>query len=144
MSLFARSTAWIPLKHHANTRSSDMDSSNEGTGHANIVDHTAYPATMELLIVDKLIFQLLLHSEKIAINVVQTLRQNDRMTDLSKMYMSVRGTILRSSFHDNKLKLNGIHRVSAALAGVEISVATTISNSSSSTIKDTVDIITTL
>uniref|UniRef100_A0A336LX10 CSON006579 protein n=1 Tax=Culicoides sonorensis TaxID=179676 RepID=A0A336LX10_CULSO len=249
---------------------SDMDSSNEGTGTANIVDHTADPATMELLIdlgrgLYKLMFQLLLLIEsdhKIAINVVQSLRQNDRMTDLSKMYMSVRGAILRSidetemesldtststegentptpspvpinsnefelmlvelidgnrwtaainyvkqhkqlsnvnpcftltssnletasslpkeedmksvgdlniimDIYSQKLikdrndafiisrqeaELNEIHvilmenllHVSAALAGVEISVATTTSTSSSSTIKDTVDIITTL
>lgn len=83
---------------------SDMDSSNEGTGTANIVDHTADPATMELLIdlgrgLYKLMFQLLLLIEsdhKIAVHVVLNLRNNDKMTDLSKMFMSVRGAILRS------------------------------------------------
>lgn len=62
------------------------------------------PATIELLIdlgraLYKLMFQLLLlidSDHKIAINVVQSLRSNDKMQDLSKLYISVRGAILRS------------------------------------------------
>lgn len=81
---------------------SDLDSSNEGA--VAVIDHTADPATMESLIdlgrgLYKLMFQLLLLIEsdhKIAIHVVQNLRQNEKMNDLSKMYISVRGAILRS------------------------------------------------
>lgn len=76
---------------------SDMDSSNDGTSNVDT-------ASMELLIdlgrsLYKLMFQLLLLIEsdhKIAINVIQHLRMNDKMQDLSKMYISVRGAILRS------------------------------------------------
>lgn len=83
---------------------SDADSSNEGAGSTAEDPQKLDPATMELLIdlgraLYKLMFQLLLLIEsdhKIAINVVQSLRQNDKMQDLSKIYISVRGAILRS------------------------------------------------
>lgn len=61
------------------------------------------PATSELLIdlgrsVYKLIFQLLLLIEsdhKIAINVMSSMRQNEKMDDLSSAYVTVRGALLR-------------------------------------------------
>ncbi|EAU77987.1 AGAP012775-PA, partial [Anopheles gambiae str. PEST] len=61
------------------------------------------PATAELLLdlgrgLYKLMFQLLLLIEsdhKIAISVVQNLRQNEQMQDLSNLYLSVRGALLR-------------------------------------------------
>lgn len=83
---------------------SDIDSANEGTGPPNILTSMpADPATTELLIdlgrgLYKLMFQLLLLIEsdnKIAISVVQNLRQNEKMQDLSNLYVSVRGALLR-------------------------------------------------
>lgn len=61
------------------------------------------PATSELLIdlgrgIYKLIFQLLLLIEsnhKIAISVMTSMRQNEKMQDLSSGYMTVRGALLR-------------------------------------------------
>ncbi|XP_058831172.1 protein furry isoform X5 [Topomyia yanbarensis] len=83
--------------------SSDIDSANEGTGSNLITSISTDPATTELLIdlgrgLYKLMFQLLLLIEsdhKIAISVVQNLRQNEKMQDLSNLYVSVRGALLR-------------------------------------------------
>ncbi|XP_058457794.1 protein furry isoform X3 [Malaya genurostris] len=83
--------------------SSDIDSANEGTGSNLISSMSTDPATTELLIdlgrgLYKLMFQLLLLIEsdhKIAISVVQNLRQNEKMQDLSNLYVSVRGALLR-------------------------------------------------
>ncbi|XP_052897869.1 protein furry isoform X2 [Anopheles moucheti] len=85
---------------------SDIDSANEGTGGSSTVvslSTSTDPATAELLLdlgrgLYKLMFQLLLLIEsdhKIAISVVQNLRQNEQMQDLSNLYMSVRGALLR-------------------------------------------------
>uniref|UniRef100_A0A182YPI0 Protein furry n=1 Tax=Anopheles stephensi TaxID=30069 RepID=A0A182YPI0_ANOST len=85
---------------------SDIDSANEGTGGSSAVvslSTSTDPATAELLLdlgrgLYKLMFQLLLLIEsdhKIAISVVQNLRQNEQMQDLSNLYMSVRGALLR-------------------------------------------------
>uniref|UniRef100_A0A182WCT0 Protein furry C-terminal domain-containing protein n=1 Tax=Anopheles minimus TaxID=112268 RepID=A0A182WCT0_9DIPT len=85
---------------------SDIDSANEGTGGSGTVvslSTSTDPATAELLLdlgrgLYKLMFQLLLLIEsdhKIAISVVQNLRQNEQMQDLSNLYMSVRGALLR-------------------------------------------------
>ncbi|XP_055608943.1 protein furry isoform X4 [Uranotaenia lowii] len=82
---------------------SDIDSSNEGTGSNLMASMSVDPATTELLLelgrgLYKLMFQLLLLIEadhKIAISVVQNLRQNEKMQDLSNLYMSVRGALLR-------------------------------------------------
>ncbi|XP_061497148.1 protein furry isoform X5 [Anopheles gambiae] len=85
---------------------SDIDSANEGTGGSSAVvslSTSTDPATAELLLdlgrgLYKLMFQLLLLIEsdhKIAISVVQNLRQNEQMQDLSNLYLSVRGALLR-------------------------------------------------
>ncbi|XP_049542885.1 protein furry isoform X2 [Anopheles darlingi] len=89
---------------------SDIDSANEGTvtvatGHgvSASLSVSTDPATAELLLdlgrgLYKLMFQLLLLIEsdhKIAISVVQNLRQNEQMQDLSNLYLSVRGALLR-------------------------------------------------
>lgn len=93
---------------------SDIDSANEGsTSSSAMMTVTAAaaaaampptdPATTELLLdlgrgLYKLMFQLLLLIEsdnKIAISVVQNLRQNEKMQDLSNLYVSVRGALLR-------------------------------------------------
>uniref|UniRef100_A0A182TUU8 Protein furry C-terminal domain-containing protein n=1 Tax=Anopheles melas TaxID=34690 RepID=A0A182TUU8_9DIPT len=85
---------------------SDIDSANEGTGGSSTVvslSTSTDPATAELLLdlgrgLYKLMFQLLLLIEsdhKIAISVVQNLRQNEQMQDLSNLYLSVRGALLR-------------------------------------------------
>ncbi|XP_035794162.1 protein furry-like isoform X3 [Anopheles albimanus] len=89
---------------------SDIDSANEGTvtgatGHgvSTSLSVSTDPATAELLLdlgrgLYKLMFQLLLLIEsdhKIAISVVQNLRQNEQMQDLSNLYLSVRGALLR-------------------------------------------------
>ncbi|XP_053672318.1 protein furry [Anopheles nili] len=86
---------------------SDIDSANEGTGGNSSavvsLSTSTDPATAELLLdlgrgLYKLMFQLLLLIEsdhKIAISVVQNLRQNEQMQDLSNLYMSVRGALLR-------------------------------------------------
>ncbi|XP_055625091.1 protein furry isoform X2 [Toxorhynchites rutilus septentrionalis] len=82
---------------------SDIDSANEGTGSNLMSSMSVDPATTELLLdlgrgLYKLMFQLLLLIEsdhKIAIGVVQNLRQNEKMQDLSNLYVSVRGALLR-------------------------------------------------
>uniref|UniRef100_A0AAG5D1F0 Cell morphogenesis protein N-terminal domain-containing protein n=1 Tax=Anopheles atroparvus TaxID=41427 RepID=A0AAG5D1F0_ANOAO len=87
---------------------SDVDSANEGTERgpgatAVSLSTSTDPATAELLLdlgraMYKLMFQLLLLIEsdhKIAISVVQNLRQNEQMQDLSNLYLSVRGALLR-------------------------------------------------
>ncbi|XP_055531189.1 protein furry isoform X3 [Wyeomyia smithii] len=82
---------------------SDIDSANEGTGSNLMTSMSVDPATTELLIdlgrgLYKLMFQLLLLIEsdhKIAVSVVQNLRQNEKMQDLSNLYVSVRGALLR-------------------------------------------------
>ncbi|XP_065087321.1 protein furry isoform X2 [Ochlerotatus camptorhynchus] len=81
----------------------DIDSANEGTGSNLMTTISVDPATTELLLdlgrgLYKLMFQLLLLIEsdhKIAISVVQNLRQNEKMQDLSNLYVSVRGALLR-------------------------------------------------
>ncbi|XP_062543394.1 protein furry isoform X2 [Armigeres subalbatus] len=83
---------------------SDIDSANEGTGSNLMTSMSVDPATTELLIdlgraLYKLMFQLLLLIEsdhKIAISVVHNLRQNEKMQDLSNLYISVRGALLRT------------------------------------------------
>lgn len=80
---------------------SDTESAHEGSSNAAI--GSPDPAMNELLIdlgrgLYKLIFQLLLLIEsdhKIAISVMQSLRQNDKMDDISNIYMHVRGALLR-------------------------------------------------
>ncbi|KFB41528.1 AGAP004892-PA-like protein [Anopheles sinensis] len=97
---------------------SDVDSANEGSEQrggggggvgggpgtvAVSLSTSTDPATAELLLdlgraIYKLMFQLLLLIEsdhKIAISVVQNLRQNEQMQDLSNLYLSVRGALLR-------------------------------------------------
>lgn len=79
---------------------SDTESAHEGSSHANI--GSPDPATTELLIdlgrgLYKLLFQLLLLIEsdhKIAISVMQNLRQDDRMEDLSHTFRIVRGALI--------------------------------------------------
>ncbi|XP_058065820.1 protein furry [Anopheles bellator] len=83
---------------------SDIDSANESTVglHLNSSASTD-PATAEMLLdlgrsLYKLMFQLLLLIEsdhKIANSVVQNLRKNEQMQDLSNLYLSVRGALLR-------------------------------------------------
>lgn len=82
---------------------SDIDSANEGTGSNLMTSMSVDPATTEMLLdlgrgLYKLMFQLLLLIEsdhKIAISVVHNLRQNEKMQDLSNLYVSVRGALLR-------------------------------------------------
>lgn len=77
----------------------DMDES--GTGSS----FSPYDAATTEILIDlgrglyKLMFQLLLLIEsdhKLAISVANNLRQNEKMEDLSKMYVSIRGAFLRS------------------------------------------------
>lgn len=80
---------------------SDTESAHEVSTNTALVSPD--PATSELLIdlgrgVYKLIFQLLQLIEsdnKIAISVMTSMRQNDKMEDLSSDYMTVRGALLR-------------------------------------------------
>ncbi|XP_055323770.1 protein furry isoform X11 [Sitodiplosis mosellana] len=80
---------------------SDTESAHEGSTSAAL--GSPDPATSELLIdlgrgIYKLIFQLLLLIEsnhKIAISVMTSMRQNEKMEDLSSGYMTVRGALLR-------------------------------------------------
>lgn len=77
------------------------------SAHESISTNTALgspdPATSELLLdlgrgVYKLIFQLLQLIEsdnKIAMSVMKSMQQNDKMEDLSNAYMTVRGALLR-------------------------------------------------
>lgn len=79
---------------------SDTESAHEGS--TNLAFGSPDPATSELLIdlgrgIYKLIFQLLLLIEsdhKIAISVMTSLRQNEKMDDLTSAYMTVRGALL--------------------------------------------------
>ncbi|CAO1322409.1 unnamed protein product [Diamesa hyperborea] len=85
---------------------SDLEAMNEGaSGSNNMSDSIGTdPGIAEILIdlgrgLYKLIFQLLLLIEadhKIAIYVFQNLRTNEKLEDLSQLYLSIRGTILRS------------------------------------------------
>lgn len=78
---------------------SDTESTHDATHPPNIYD----PASTEVLIelgrsLYKLMFQLLLLIEsdhKIAINVIGSLQQNERMDDLSHVYADARGALLR-------------------------------------------------
>lgn len=80
---------------------SDTESAHEGSSNAAL--GSPDPATSELLIdlgrgIYKLIFQLLLLIEsdhKIAISVMASMRQNEKMEDQSSAYMTVRGALLR-------------------------------------------------
>lgn len=80
---------------------SDTESAHEGSSNAAL--GSPDPATSEMLIdlgrgLYKLIFQLLLLIEsdhKIAISVMASLRQNEKMEDLSSAYVNVRGALLR-------------------------------------------------
>lgn len=80
---------------------SDTESAHEGSSNAAL--GSPDPATSELLIdlgrgVYKLIFQLLLlidSDHKIAISVMSSMRQNDKMDDLSNSYISVRNELQR-------------------------------------------------
>lgn len=80
---------------------SDTESAHEGTSNTGAI--TFDPASTEILIelgrsLYKLMFQLLLLIEsdhKIAINVINNLQQNEKMEDLSKLFTSARGALLR-------------------------------------------------
>lgn len=80
---------------------SDTESAHEGSTNATL--GSPDPATSELLIelgrgVYKLIFQLMLLIEsdhKIAISVMASMRQNEKMEDLSSAYVAVRGALLQ-------------------------------------------------
>ncbi|XP_037037722.1 protein furry isoform X7 [Bradysia coprophila] len=80
---------------------SDTESAHEGT--SNLTTNPFDPTSSEVLIelgrsVYKLMFQLLLLIEsnhKLAISVINTLQNNDRMEDLSMNYLAVRGALLR-------------------------------------------------
>lgn len=80
---------------------SDTESAHEGSTNATL--GSPDPATSELLIelgrgVYKLIFQLMLLIEsdhKIAVSVMTSMRQNEKMEDLSSAYGAVRGALLR-------------------------------------------------
>lgn len=80
---------------------SDNESTHDGSTNAPL--GSPDPATSEILIdlgrgLYKLIFQLLLLIEsdhKMAISVMNSMRHNDKMEDLSTTYMDVRGALLR-------------------------------------------------
>lgn len=80
---------------------SDTESAHEGS--SNMTATTFDPASTEIIIelgrsLYKLMFQLLLLIEsdhKIAINVFNNLQQNEKMEDLSDMFTSARGALLR-------------------------------------------------
>lgn len=80
---------------------SDTESAHEGSSNAAL--GSPDPATSEILIdlgrgIYKLIFQLLLLIEsdhKIAISVMASMRQNEKMEDQSNVYVTVRGALLR-------------------------------------------------
>lgn len=80
---------------------SDTESAHEGS--SNMTATTFDPASTEIIIelgrsLYKLMFQLLLLIEsdhKIAINVFNNLQQNEKMEDLSDLFTSARGALLR-------------------------------------------------
>lgn len=80
---------------------SDTESAHEGS--SNAIIYSPDPATNELLIdmgrgLYKLFFQLLLLIEadhKIAVSIMSSLQQNERMEDFSGVYLDVRGALLR-------------------------------------------------
>ncbi|XP_037907815.1 protein furry isoform X6 [Hermetia illucens] len=81
---------------------SDVDSSQEGAGAGGFILFD--PATTEILLdlgraIYKLMFQLLLLIEsnhKIAMSVVNNLKQNEKLQDMSDAYVAIRGALLRS------------------------------------------------
>lgn len=81
---------------------SDTESAHEGSTNAPF--SSPDPATAELLIdlgrgIYKLVFQLLLLIEsdhKIASSIMTSLRQNEKMEDLSSFYLNVRSALLQS------------------------------------------------
>lgn len=85
---------------YKHTLFSDTESAHEGS--TNAAFGSPDPATSELLIdlgrgVYKLIFQLMLLIEsdhKIAISVMASMRQNEKMDDLSTAYSTIRGALL--------------------------------------------------
>lgn len=82
---------------------SDTESTHEGSASHLFAPPTFDPASTEIIIelgrsLYKLMFQLLLLIEsdhKIAVNVINNLQQNEKMEDLSPLFTSARGALLR-------------------------------------------------